>query len=217
MIADAAREQDGVSRPRPLRGDLNAVRQDTDPARVDEDLVAGALPHDLRVPRYDAHAGGAGRFAHRQDDAVQVLDGKPLLADEAHGDVKGPCAAHREVVDGAVNGERADVAARKEERRDHVRVRRERQPRALDVDHSLVVEAVEDRVAEGGQEQSFDELRRQHAPAAVAEQDLLVIQDRQRTGSERHFRGHPPPPWRRGLGPTAGEAGSCGIPGSGGC
>ncbi len=66
----------------------------------------------------------------------------------------------------------------KEERADHVAIRREGQPRAPDLQDGLVVEPLEVRVPERGQEATRNKIGGQPAAAAVAEQDALRIRER---------------------------------------
>ncbi len=52
----------------------------------------------------------------------QIGEGQSLLQDQADADRQGPGAAHRQIVDGAVDRQIADIAAGKEDRVDHVGV-----------------------------------------------------------------------------------------------
>ena len=67
--------------------------------------------------------------AIERGDAAQVGDREALLDDEPGRERERPRAGDREVVDRAVDGELADVAAGEEERLDDVGVGREREPR----------------------------------------------------------------------------------------
>ena len=62
---------------------------------------------------------------------LQVGERQSLLEDEGGRQEERPRAADRQVVDGAVHGQAADVAAGEEERTDHERVGREGDPRRL--------------------------------------------------------------------------------------
>ena len=53
MVADRAADEQDVARPRPITGDVDAGRHDTDAGRGDEHAVALTLLHDLGVPRDD--------------------------------------------------------------------------------------------------------------------------------------------------------------------
>ena len=93
--------------------------------------VGLAALDDLGVAGDDLHAGRPRPRRHRRDDPPQVGDREALLEDEAGRQVQRPRAGHRQVVDRAVDGEVADVAAGEEQRRDDVGVGGERQPRAV--------------------------------------------------------------------------------------
>ena len=73
-----------------------------------------------------------GGGAHRLDHAAQVLDGQALFENERRGEIERARSAHGEIVHRAVDGEAADVAAGKEDRRDHEGVCGEGQARAAD-------------------------------------------------------------------------------------
>ena len=124
---------------------LTPSRNDADAGGVDEDLVALAAVDDLGVAGDELHAGLGGRGAHRLDDAAQIVDGQAFFEDERGGEIQRLRAAHGQIVDGAVDGEAADVAAGKEDRRDHEGVGGEGEARAADGEHGLVVELVENR------------------------------------------------------------------------
>ena len=89
---------------------------------------------------------------HGLHDAPQVVHGQALLEDEAGRQGQRPRPAHGQVVDRAVHRQRADVAAREEERADHEGVGGEGQAAAGHVEHGAVVARVQRRVAERGQE-----------------------------------------------------------------
>ena len=97
-------------------GDAHGRFDDADARRVDEDLVGAALLHDFRVAGHDLYSRLFGRLAHRVEHASQVLDGETFFENETGGEVERARAAHGEVVDRAVDGEAADVAAGKEDR-----------------------------------------------------------------------------------------------------
>ena len=80
--------------------------------------ILSALPllHDLGVAGNDRDARLMRRRAHRLEDASQILDRESLFENEAGGEIERTRAAHREVVDRAVDGEPSDVAAGKENR-----------------------------------------------------------------------------------------------------
>ena len=128
------------------------------PCGGDEQAVAFALVHDLGVARDELHTSGGRGLLHRPDDASERLHRQAFLDDESGAQPLRPRAAHGEVVDCSVDGERADVAAGKKQRMHDVGIGGEGEALAADVNHRAVVTLVEQRVAERGQEQLFDEL-----------------------------------------------------------
>ena len=101
---------------RAVGGDVDAGRNDADAGGGDEDLVALAAVDDLGVAGDELHAGAGCGGAHGFDDAAQIVDGQAFFEDEGGGEIQRLRAAHGEVVDRAVHGEAADVAAGKEDR-----------------------------------------------------------------------------------------------------
>ena len=116
--------------------------------------MRSALPRSTTLvsPVTSDHAGRAGGGGHGLDDAVQVVQRQALLQDERTGEEAGPRAHDGEVVDGAGDGQRADVAAREEGGRDHVGVGGEGEPGRPDVDQGGVGQGRECRVGERADE-----------------------------------------------------------------
>ena len=134
------------------------------PGGVDVDAVALAALDDLRVAGRDDHARLPPRrraieAATRRSSATA----KPSSTTNAGREHERPCAGDGEIVDRAVDGELADVAAGEEERLDDVGVGREREPRAVQLDDRRIAERVEQRVAELLEEEPFDERARRLA------------------------------------------------------
>ena len=100
-------------------------RHQTDAGRGDENLITLAAVHDLGIARDQQDAGFVTGGPHGRDDAPEVGERQALLQDERGGKVKGPGSADREVVDGAVNRQPADVAAGKKDRPHDKRIRGE--------------------------------------------------------------------------------------------
>src|SRR6185503_15681232 len=89
---------------------------------------------------------------------------------------------HDQVVHGAVNGELADVAAREKDRTNHVAVRAHADPfAARQLEGCLIFEPGQSGVREGRQEHVAQQFVAQPPAAAVAEHDLLVPRQGQRT------------------------------------
>ena len=171
VIAHGAREQDRIAGPRTVARDLDPGRHDTDAGGVDEQAVGLAALDHLGVAGDDGDAGGARGFAHRAGNAIEIGERKALLDDEAGGEIERTRAAHGDVVDGAVDGERADVAAGKEQRRDHERIGRHHHAAGRDIEGGLVVAARQHRVVEGRAENLLDQLLHGAAARAMREID----------------------------------------------
>src|SRR5690606_25709627 len=148
------------------------------------------------------------------EDPVQGAQGQPLLEDQRKRQGDGTCAADHEVVDGAVHGERTDVASRKEDGAHHVGVGGEgdlfAQRRGED---RLIVEGAKEWVVEGGEDVALEEAMGELSAAAVAYEDPVGVQDRKGTAP---VKGHRLPPWRREVDPRGGGAGRYGSAGCGG-
>ena len=123
-----------------------------------------------------------GRADERAD--ARFLHAETFLEDERRREIQWPRAAHGEIVDRAMDGDAADVSAGKEDGRDDEGIGREREARIADFEDGLVVELVERGIAEGGKKNLVDEVRGELASAAVAQNDLFVIEDGERAGAE---------------------------------
>ena len=84
-------------------------------------------------------------------------------------------AAHRQVVDRAVNRQRSDVAAGKEQRLHHEGIRGEGQARAADFDDGLIVQRPSAGFAKAGRKDIPQQLGAELPAAAVAQQDLIAL------------------------------------------
>ena len=147
VAGEIAADDDGVAGTDALRLDRLLGHDPADAGGVDEELVGLAAVDDLEVAGDDLDARRRGRGAHRGDHPPQRLQRKPLLQDEAGAETDRARPAHGEVVDGAVDRERPDVAAGEEERLNDVGVGGEGE-RPGEVEAGAVVAAVEARVAE---------------------------------------------------------------------
>jgi hypothetical protein len=173
--ADVAAQQDGIPFPHGSRSDDQRMFNHADARRIDIEAIAFPTLHHLRIARDDRHSGGAGRFAHRPDNALKHFKGETFLENEAGAEPARPRSAHRKIVDRAVDGEPPDVATRKKQRTDHVRIRGERESRARrDVENGAVVPRIEGRVGKGRPEDPFDQLLGESPAAAVGNLDLSV-------------------------------------------
>ena len=128
MIGDWTGDEDAVSGldvcvDRSFRSGTGVVAADhAHPGRGDVDLVTCALRHNLGVAGDDAHPCGIGSGAHTRHDATESRDLQPLFQDERCGQRQRPGSGYRQIVDRAVDGQIADVAARELDGIDHVGV-----------------------------------------------------------------------------------------------
>jgi hypothetical protein len=83
-------------------------------------------------------------------------------------------AAHGHVVDRAVDGERADVAAGKEQRRYHIAVGGHDHAAARDVERGLIVALPQPIIVQGLMKNVRDQLRHRPAAGAVRQVDVTV-------------------------------------------
>ena len=176
MVGERAGEEHAVAGPHALRPEIDAVGNRPDAGRRDVEPVGLAALDDLRVAGDDRDAGRARGGAHRGDDAPQVGDRESLLDHEAGRQPARLRADHREVVDGAVDGELADVAARELERMHDVGIGRECEAGAAG-DDRRVAERRQRVVAELLEEERLDEVAGRLAAGAVRERDQLVAED----------------------------------------
>ena len=140
VVADACREQ-MIASPGRARSPEMSTPSGTTPMPVVVMKTPSPLPFSTTLVSPVTIGTPASRAAarHAGNDAFQIGERKPLLQDEAGREVERPRARHGDVVDGAVHRERADVAAGKEQRRDHVPVGGHDQAAGGDVEGGLVV------------------------------------------------------------------------------
>ena len=148
--------------------------QQPDAGGGDVAAVGLAALDDLGVAGDDLHAGGLRGRGHRGDDPLQVGDREALLQDEPGRQVQRPGAAHGQVVHRAVDGQVADVAAREEQRRDHVGVGGEGQPAGRGAQRGAVLQLLQHRVAERLQEHRLDQRLGGLAAGPVGQRDPFL-------------------------------------------
>ena len=173
---------DKVARPDGPRVGDRVGEDASHPGRGDEDAVPLAVLDDLGVAGDQLDSGLIGRPGHRRDDLLQIGQRKALLQDERRRHPAGQRPAGRQVVDRAVHGQRADVAAREERRTDDEAIGRERQLRLAQVQVRAVVVAGQLVTREMLVEDVPDQAARHPSAAAVREQDAGAGGGRNRTG-----------------------------------
>ncbi len=115
-------------------------------------------------------------------EPAQRRDRQPLLEDQRNAEESRLGAAHREIVDRTVDGERADVAARELERSHDIAVGRERERPVNGLEHGAVMAQLELGIVERGPDHGVEQPQHRTAAAAVRELHDLVVVLRQRAG-----------------------------------
>jgi hypothetical protein len=147
----------------------------------DEDTVALALLHHLGVAGDHGHAGLARRRRHRLHHALEVGERITLFDDEAGRQVQRPRAQHGDVVDGAVHGQRTEVATAEEDGAHDMAVAGHDEPAAFEQlggrgQQRAVVALAQELVVEGGGKQLLDQLRGGATAGAVVQVDTAVLE-----------------------------------------
>ena len=101
------------------------------------------------------------------------MNGEAFLDDQSDAERARAGAAHCQIIDGAVDGQAADVAARKEQRLDDVGIGRECQSSPRNVDRGAVMPRAKHGVVERRQEDPVDKIARR--PSAAAMRQLYPV------------------------------------------
>src|ERR1019366_281719 len=184
VVANIAAKNDSVAGTCAIRGDVYAALDDADSGSCDEYLVALSTVDHFGVAGDELNACICGRGSHRLHHAAQIVDGQALFEDECGRKIEWACPAHREIVDGAMDCATTDIAAWEKYRCHDKRIGCKRHARAADGDDCLIIELVEDRIVEGGQEYFVDQVGGKFSTAAMAQHDLFVLEDGDGTGPE---------------------------------
>ena len=148
---------------------MNPRNHFTETGGRDVEPVAVSLLNHLRVTGHNLHARLMRGAGHRFDDLFKLRDFETFFEHEAGRDIERLRAAHRDVIHRTGNGEGSDVAAREEERTDHVSVAGNDRG-ALDFrEERAVVPLIKNRVREVLAEHLSDQLCRCPAAGAVRE------------------------------------------------
>ena len=172
MVSEQAVDQHRVAGAGAIRAQIDALADNADPRRGQEELVAGAFADDLGVAGDDRHARLARRRRHRSGDPAQEVDRHPFLDDRGAGEIERDCAPDREVVDRAADRELPDVAAGKDERIDDEGIGGEGKPVAApreigEIEPRLILERGEQGIVEGSHEHVVDQVLHRLAAAAM--------------------------------------------------
>jgi len=168
--------------------DIDAINQYSDAGGVDENLIGLAAIHDFRVAGHKLDSRGVSRLPHRLHDAPEIFHRRSFFEDKSNREIERSRPAHGEVVDCPVHREFADVAARKEDRADHVRVGAEGEPGTIDRKNRAVMQRLEQFIPELRQHHLLHELMAQLAATPMGQNDLAVVRDRERAGSTEQTR-----------------------------
>ena len=186
MIAERTGDQNRIARLRPATRKFAPGGQQTDTGGRDEDAVTLAALDHLGIAGHHGHAGRACRPCHAVDDTRQVAQRKTLLEDECRRQPERLRPHHGDIVDRAVHRQATDIAAGKEQRRDHMAVRRHHQPAlAWRRQHSPVIALGQPLVTEAARKKFVDQMRHRPATGAMRHFDPAILQI-QRAGVITH-------------------------------
>ena len=118
MVADRPADQHLVAGADAVQPQVHAPAPQADAGGSQVQAAALAARQHLGIAGHDAYPGRAGRGGEAGDDAVQRGDLQAFLDEGVQRKVQRPRAADGEVVDGAVDRQRTDVAAGKFQRLD---------------------------------------------------------------------------------------------------
>jgi len=180
VVRDEAAHEHDIPRLHAVHAQRACGTHHTHAAGVDEHLVRLAAIHHLRIARDDGHARLGGGRSHGVDHAAKDRHVEPLLQDQPNAECEGTRARDREVIDGAMHGKPADVAAGKEERAHDVAVggQRDALPAGRTGEHCRIRVAIEQRIAERRQDDRLEQCMTRLAAAAVAQRHVFVPQPR---------------------------------------
>jgi hypothetical protein len=184
VVADISAKQDFVAGTGAICGELRGAIDESDAGGSNENLVALATVHDLGVAGDQLHACILRGQRHGIGNARQFRCGHAFFQDESCGQIKRLRSPDSEIVDRPVYRERADVATREKDRRDHEGVGAKGKARPGNLEDRLIVHPVECGIAEAADEDLFNQLRGQLTAAAMAQHNLRMVEDGKRAFPE---------------------------------
>lgn len=167
VVAERTGGQDHITRPGAAGADLDLLGHEADAGRGDEQAVALAAFQHPGVAGDDGDPGLEDGASHRAGELCQEVEIEALFEDEGGRQVQRPGAGHGQIVGRAVDGERADVAAREDQGGDHEGVGRHPDPPGRQRQDRLIVASVEPGIGESGAEELLDALARRPPAGAV--------------------------------------------------
>ena len=109
---------------------------------VDEKAVGTSLLYNFRIAGDDLDARICRGLVHGGDNALQCFQGKTFFQNEGGTQPERNGTTHGEVIDGAVNGERADVSTAKKKRFYYKRIGRDGKPGSVYGYNGLIFQAI---------------------------------------------------------------------------
>ncbi|MPM60767.1 hypothetical protein SDC9_107621 [bioreactor metagenome] len=119
VFADAAADDDFVTRGKTFPPERKHRMAEADAGGVDIQPVARALRHHLGIAGHDRHVARLRRRRRRVENPAQLRQREMFFDNQAQSEIAGNASGHPDIVDRADHGEFANVAARKKARRNH--------------------------------------------------------------------------------------------------
>jgi hypothetical protein len=142
-------------------------RHNSNARRIDKNLVRLAARNDLRISGHNQDLRFASGLRHGRHNLCQRIKRKPLFQDETGGQIERPGPAHGKIVDGAMDGEAAYVAAREEDGINHVGIGGDGNLPVLHLYQGTVVHLSEVFILKHVDEKVLHELVRRSASASL--------------------------------------------------
>jgi hypothetical protein len=147
----------------------------SDPARIDKN-VGSALPFDdFRISRHNLYRMRFCLRLHGINDPPQVALQKPFFDNEAAAQIERFCAAHRQIVDRASDGELSDISARKKYGLHNVGVSRKCDASVGKRQRCAIVQHFKRRIVKSREKNSLNQFSRTFAAASMFESDDFVV------------------------------------------
>lgn len=145
-----------------------------------KNLVSLPSLNHFCIARHDVYTGPFGSPFYSDQNIPEFGHRQALFQDKPQRQILRDGSAHRQIVDGAVNRQFANIAARKEHGRDNVAIGAERHT-ARQVQYSTVVVSIEQWITEQIKNTRFEQFIGQNTPAAVPERNNVEIEFRHGT------------------------------------
>ena len=172
--AHRPRDQHSVPGPQPARGQRRSWVDEPDAGGADVHAVRPAVLDDLRVARDHLHAGRRRGAGHRLRLGAQLHGRQALLEHQRERQRERSGARDCQVVDGPVDRQLADRAAREAQRPDHEAVGRDGERGVAHRQRAGILQPFQAFVRERRNEQALDQGLRGTTAGAVGHRDALV-------------------------------------------